>query len=278
MEIGAVTIPSATTMAPGPLAVALEERGFSSLQVPDHTHVPAAKGTVYRSNSPDGEAYRSIHDPFVWLTLAAAATTRLRIGTAILLVAQRDPIITAKQVASLDVLSDGRFTFGFGFGWNVPEMENHGVDPTHRRTITREKVNAIQGMWTGVEVGYDGEFVTISPSTLLPTPAQQPGPPVLLGAAAGPSNFRHLVDYCDGWLASWRLFDPGSVAMLHEAATAAGRDPATIQLRGHRVPPDPAVLDQLESLGFQEATLTLPSSGADVLLPLLDEYSALLSR
>ncbi len=278
MEIGAVTIPSAATMAPAALAVALEERGFSSLQVPDHTHVPAAKGTVYRSNSPDGEAYRSIHDPFIWLTLAAAATTRLRIGTAILLVAQRDPIITAKQVTSLDVFSEGRCTFGFGFGWNVSEMENHGVDPTRRRALAREKVQAIKLMWTGDEVGYDGELVKISPSTLLPTPVQQPGPPVLLGAAAGPSNFRHLIDYCDGWLASYRLFDPSSIATLHDAATAAGRDPSTIQLRGHRVPADPAALDLLEGLGFQEATLTLPSEGADVLLPLLDDYAKLLTR
>src|SRR5688572_4875036 len=182
------------------LARAVEERGFSSLYAPEHTHIPTSRATP----APTGDAelpeqYRRTLDPFVALTAAATATTRLRVGTGICLVAQRDPIVTAKEVASLDFLSGGRFSFGIGFGWNREEMADHGVTYADRRAIVRERVLAMRSLWEDDEAAFAGEHVRLAPSWAWPKPVQRPHPPILIGGAAGPKLFEHIVEYADGW-------------------------------------------------------------------------------
>src|SRR5680860_714763 len=164
-------------MAIDALALACEERGFFSLYVPEHTHIPASRSTAAPTGGAQlGDEYSRTLDPFVALTTAAAATTRLRVGTGIALVAQRDPIVTAKEVATLDWLSGGRFTFGIGFGWNREEMADHGVEYSQRRAIVREKVLAMRRLWEDDEASFTGEHVQLSPSWAWPKPGQRPRP------------------------------------------------------------------------------------------------------
>src|ERR671910_3184827 len=188
-------------MRPDELARAAEERGFVSLYVPEHTHIPVSQ----RTPTPTGDAvlpdyYKRAFDPFVALGMAAGATERLRVGTGICLVAQRDPIVTAKAVASLDHLSGGRFVFGSGFGWNEDEIEDHGVDMRRRRDVARENVLAMQRLWADDEAVFDGEFVQLPPSWSWPKPRQRPWPPVLIGGASGPKLFGHVAEYAAGWV------------------------------------------------------------------------------
>lgn len=201
MKYGVTMFPTDRSIGIVELAHAVEERGFHSLWVPEHTHIPTSRVTP----PPTGdevlpEWYLRCLDPFVALSAAAAATQHLRLGTGICLVAQRDPIVTAKAVASLDLISGGRFSFGIGFGWNVDEMEDHGVPYKERRAIAREHVLAMQQLWANDEASFAGEQVQFSTSWSWPKPVQRPWPPVLLGGAAGPKLFAHIAEYGDGWI------------------------------------------------------------------------------
>ena len=276
MRFGVTMFATDQVMRPDRLARAAEERGFWSLYVPEHTHIP----TSQRMPTPTGEAvlpdhYKRALDPFVGLSMAAATTERIRIGTGICLVAQRDPIITAKSVATLDRLSDGRFVFGIGFGWNADEIENHGVDMQSRRAVAREHVLAMQRLWTDDEASFDGEFVHLPPSWSWPKPVQQPWPPVLVGGAAGPTLFAHIAEYADGWIPIGGAGVRDALPDLHRAVEAAGRDPAGVRVVPFGTIPDPGKLEYYESIGIDEVVLRLPLGGADVVLPALDEYSAL---
>ncbi len=279
MELGVTMFTTDRAIAPVELARAAEARGFRSLYVPEHTHIPISRRTPPPTGEPVlAEEYRRTLDPFVTLAAAAAVTSRIRLGTGVCLIAQRDPIVTAKEVATLDCISGGRMVFGVGFGWNREEMESHGVDFPRRRALAREKMLAMQRLWQDGEASFSGELVRFEPSWSWPKPIQQPRPPVLLGGAAGPKLFAHIAEYGDGWMPIGGAGVAAALPRLHEAMHAAGRDPAGLKLVLLGTLPDPRKLEYYASIGVTEVALRLPSEAADEVLPVLDEYAKLVDR
>jgi probable F420-dependent oxidoreductase len=279
MEIGVLMFPTDLAIRPDELAREAEARGFESLWFPEHTHIPTSRKTPWPGGTDLPDEYRRTHDPFVALMAAAAVTTRLKLGTGISLVAQHDPIVLAKTVASLDYLSDGRFQFGIGYGWNLDEMEHHGVDPKRRRATVREKVLAMKALWTAEEAEFDGEFVSFSPSWSWPKPVQRPHPPVIIGAAGTARTFGHIAEFADGWMPIFGRDDIVSrIPDLHQAFEAAGRDPATAHVGVFGPPAQPEVLDRLAEAGVARAALGLPPKSRDDVLSRLDRHTELLSR
>ena len=261
------------------LAQAVEERGLDSLWVPEHTHIPTSRRTPY-PGSPDGvlpDEYRRCLDPFVALTAAAMAAPTLRVGTGILLVPQHDPIVAAKAVATIDVVTGGRFSLGIGFGWNEDEMNNHRVDYKTRREMGREKLLAMRALWTQEEASFDGTYVHLPPSWSWPKPVQPGGPPVLIGGAAGPKLFHHIAEYADGWIPIGGRGITEALPKLRAAFEEAGRDPGSVQVTPFGSIPDQGKLDYFESLGVNECVFQLPSAGADQVLPLLDKQAAIVA-
>jgi probable F420-dependent oxidoreductase len=261
------------------LARASEARGLASLYIPEHTHIPTSRDTP----PPTGEAelpaeYLRTLDPFVALTAAAAATTRLRVGTGICLVAQRDAIVTAKAVATLDFVSGGRFVFGIGFGWNREEMADHHVDYRSRRALVRENVLAMERLWADDEASFEGERVRVSRSWAWPKPVQRPRPPVLIGGTAGPTLFAHVAEYADGWIPIGGAGVKAALPELYRAAELAGRDPSELRVVPFGTIPDPAKLEYYASLGIDEVVLRVPSAPRDIVLPLLDQYAQLVDQ
>jgi probable F420-dependent oxidoreductase len=260
----------------GELARALEERGFASLYVPEHTHIPTNRRTPFPGGGELPKRYSHIRDPFVGLSFAAAATKKLLVGTGICLIPERDPIVTAKCVASLDQLSGGRFIFGIGGGWNVEEMENHGARYNTRFKMMRERILAMKALWTEEEASFHGEFVDFGPAWSWPKPAQRPHPPILLG---GESDYtlRRIVDYCDGWIPRpVGDFTPkGAIDRLRRMADSKGRDPKSLSISVFRAPPDKPVLAEYRAAGIDEALLEIPDLGRDEILQLLDRYAPL---
>lgn len=264
------------TMGPVELAREIEARGLHSLYVPEHTHIPASR----RTPPPTGDAelrdeYKRTLDPFVALAMAAAVTERIVVGTGICLVAQRDPIITAKEVATLDHLSGGRFALGIGFGWNADEIEDHGVAMKSRRDIAREHVLTMQALWRDDVASFDGEFVQLPPSWAWPKPVQPSGPPVLIGGAPGPRLFAHVAEYGDGWIPIGGAGVRAALPELRRECEQRGRDPQTLRIVPFGTIPDPDKLEYYESIGVTEVVLRLPSHGRDRVLPVLDEYGEL---
>jgi probable F420-dependent oxidoreductase len=279
LPVGVTIFTTDLSIGPAEVAREAEARGFESLFVPEHTHIPTSRRTPYPAGEPLPDEYRRLFDPFVALTAAAAATETITLGTGICLVAQHHPINAAKAAASVDVLSNGRFVFGVGFGWNHDEMENHGVDPKRRRAQCREHVLAIKALWQDDEAAFDGEFVQLPPSWSWPKPVQRPHPPILLGGAAGPTLFRHIVEYADGWVPMGAHGLRENIPKLRGLAEEAGRDPASIQVTvAVDAPPEPSRLERYAALGVGRVVLWLPSAPADVVLPILDRYAALLPR
>jgi len=263
-------------LRPDELARAAEERGFVSLYVPEHTHIPVSR----RTPPPSGDAvlpdyYKRAFDPFVAMAMAAAETQRLRVGTGICLVAQRDPIVTAKAVASLDHLSGGRFVFGVGFGWNADEIEDHGVEMGSRRDVAREHMLAMQRLWADDVAGFEGEHVQLPPSWSWPKPAQKPWPPVLIGGAAGPKLFAHVAEYADGWIPIGGAGVREALPQLHRAVEAAGRDPSTVRVVPFGTIPDQGKFEYYASIGIDEVVLRVPAGDRDAVVPVLDDYSKL---
>ena len=259
------------------LAQAVEARGFSSLHAPEHTHIPTGRDTPAPTGDEQlGDQYLRTLDPFVALTAAATATTRLRVGTGICLVAQRDPIVTAKAVASLDFLSGGRFSFGIGFGWNREEMADHAVAYADRRAIVRERILAMRSLWEDDEASFAGEHVQLSPSWAWPKPIQRPHPPILIGGAAGPKLFEHIVEYADGWIPIGGAGLSSALPELHRTAEATGRDPATLTVVPFGTIPNQGKLDHYASLGIDEVVLQLPHAPADQVLRVLDRHAEFL--
>ena len=203
MQIGVEIFPTDQTIGAVELAREVEARGFESLWFPEHSHIPTRRATPWggREGAPPlPEFYWRTFDPFVALGACAAVTTTLKLATGICLVAQRDPIHTAKEVASVDALSNGRFLFGVGYGWNKEEMAQHGTAYGERRAILRENILAMKELWANDEASFEGEYVTIEPSWSWPKPTQQPGPPIILGGDAGPKTAAHIAEFCDGWM------------------------------------------------------------------------------
>lgn len=276
MKIGVFYFPTDYGIDCGELGQALEERGFDSLFLPEHTHIPASRRSPFPGGGELPRRYAHTHDPFVALSFAAARTTRLRLGTGILLVPQRDPIVTAKSVASLDRMSGGRFLFGIGGGWNVEEMENHGAKYQTRFKQMREHVLAMKALWTKDEASYDGEFVKFDRVWSWPKPAQKPHPPVILGGETD-HTLRRVIEYCDGWFPRPRGgFDVvKGVAHLHQMAEKAGRDPATITTIVFGAANDAKALESYDKAGIQSALLAIPDESRDEILRYLDKIAPL---
>jgi probable F420-dependent oxidoreductase len=260
------------------LAREVEVRGFDSLWVPEHTHIPISRRTPPPTGGEElAEEYRRTLDPFVALTAAATVTERLRIGTGICVVAQHEPIVTAKAIATLDLLSNGRFDFGIGFGWNHDEMENHGIDVKRRRELAREHVLAMKALWADEVGSFDGDLVHIEPSWSYPKPVQQPGPPVLIGGAAGPKLFAHIAEYADGWIPIGGAGLGRDVPRLRQVVEEAGRDPESLRIVPFGSIPDRGKLEHFASIGVTEVIFRLPSAPADEALPVLDRWAELLA-
>ncbi len=238
MKIGAVMFFTTDSMQPAALGRALEERGFESLWVPEHTHIPSTRKTPYPAGGPLIRPYYDIMDPFLALNTAATVTTKLKIGTGIALLTQRDPIVTAKVVSSIDQLSNGRFLFGVGNGWNQDEIENHGTVFASRHKLARERIEAMKTIWTEEEPEYHGEFVNFDKMKQWPKPAQKPHPPRAM-------------------------------------ASEAGRDPATLPISIFRVPDKIDGLRFCQEIGIDRVTFTLPAEKEDKLLPIIDRWAEL---
>jgi probable F420-dependent oxidoreductase len=262
-------------MPPAELARAAEERGFYGLYFPEHTHIPISRRTPYPGGGELPEEYRRTLDPFVALAAAATASTRLRIGTGVCLVAQRDPIVTAKQVATLDLISGGRFVFGVGIGWNEEEAANHGVDFPRRRSQAREHVLAMQRLWADEVASYEGTYVQLPPSWSWPKPVQRPRPPILVGGVASAALFQHIAEYADGWLPIGGAGVAAQLPLLREAFARAGRDPAAAQVVSYAVQPDAGKLAHYREIGIAEVVFALPPAPREVVLPLIDRYASL---
>jgi len=277
MRFGVTMFSTDRTMPPVQLAPEVESRGLHSLYLPEHTHIPVSR----RTPPPTGEAelddaYRRTLDPFVALAMAGAVTSTLRLGTGVALIAQHDPIVLAKQVATLDHLTGGRAVLGVGFGWNHEEMEDHGIDPRRRRAMAREHVLAMQALWSKDVASFEGEFVHLSPSWAWPKPAGRV--PVLVGGGAGPRLFDHVTEYASGWVPIGGAGLSTSLPQLREAWSAAGRDPADLEVVPFGTVPDEAKLAHYADLGVTEVVLRLPGAGRDEVLPVLDRFAVLAGR
>lgn len=265
------------------LAREAEARGLQSLWLPEHTHIPVSRRTPPPTGEADlAEEYRRCLDPLVALAAAATATSTLRLGTGILLAAQREPIVTAKAVATLDHLSGGRAALGVGFGWNEDELAHHGVAMAERREVAREHVRTMQALWRDDEASFHGDHVHLDPSWSWPKPVQRgadgrPRVPVLHGGAAGPKLFAHIAEYGDGWIPIGGAGLAESIPRLREVVADAGRDPSTLEIIPFGSLPDPGKLDHFERIGVTECVFRIPSAPRDVVLPLLDTQAALVA-
>lgn len=276
MRVGAFYFPADYGINMAELARALEDRGFDSLFVPEHTHIPASRKTPFPGGGELPKRYSHTHDPFVALSFAAAATRKLKLGTGILLVPQHEPIVTAKAIASLDQLSGGRFIFGIGGGWNVEEMENHGATYQTRFKQMREHVLAMKELWTREEASYNGEFVKFDRVWSWPKPAQKPHPPIILGGETD-HTLRRVIEYCDGWFPRPRGgFDcVQGVARLRQMAEKAGRDPSTITTIVFGAANDAKALESYDQAGIESALLAIPDESRDEILRYLDKIAPL---
>ncbi|MFJ4810272.1 LLM class F420-dependent oxidoreductase [Streptomyces longwoodensis] len=278
MRIAVTIFLTDETITPVRLARELEQRGFAGLYLPEHTHIPVERTTPYPAGGDLPREYGRTLDPFVALGQAAAVTERLGLGTGITLVAQHDPIDLAKQIATLDHLSGGRFTLGLGFGWNVEEADDHGVRWRTRRELVRDRMALMRALWSEEPTAHQGEFAAVRASFAHPKPVQRPrgpvtGPRTLVGGAAGPKLFAHIAEYADGWLPIGGRGLTESVPRLRETWTDAGRDPATLQIVPYAVTPTPGKLTHYADLGIEEVVVQLPPEGEKQVLHKLDEYA-----
>jgi probable F420-dependent oxidoreductase len=278
MHLGVTMFVTDYTIRVDDLAREAEARGFESLFVTEHTNIPLSRRTPFPSGGELPQHYKHTLDPLVALTAAAAVTTRLRVGTGVLLVPQHDPIVCAKAIASLDLLSNGRFEFGIGAGWNADEMENHGTAYATRFKVMRERVLAMREIWTKEEASFHGQFVSFDPIWSWPKPVQKPHPPILLGGESEHS-FRRIVEFCDGWLPRGRIGIDAIIkgrADLDRMAEKAGRDPRTISATVYAAEPDAGALARYRAARIERGLFALPSKGRDETLALLDKLAPLL--
>src|SRR5437763_8370355 len=273
MDFGVGYFPTHDGMSPGALARMLEEHGQESLFFAEHTHIPANRESPWVAGRDLPPKYWHNYDLFVALTHAAAATSRLRVGSAICLVIERDPIITAKEVASVDHLSGGRLEFGIGAGWNREEMQNHGTDPRKRMRVLRERIEAMKAIWTQEEASYSGEFVSFERIWSHPKPVQWPHPPILVGGH-GPTIFDRVLGFGDGWLAQWR----GDDAVFERIAELQARAerPVFVDLIGMSAKPD--LIERAQRAGVRRALRWLPSGGHSTVEAALERWEGAIAE
>ena len=281
MHFGTAMFFTDYSMAPGELGQALEARGFESVWAPEHSHIPLTRTTPFPGIGDLPKKYYDCMDPFVTLTAAAVATKALKIGTGICLVAQRDPIQTAKLVASIDNISNGRFLFGVGNGWNQDEMEDHGTVYATRHKLARENIEAMKAIWTQSKAEYHGELVNFDPMMAWPKPMQKPHPPVIVGGAF-PYSARRAIRYGDGWIPqSTRAAYAELVELLPrftQMCAEAGRDPATIPITIWGAKNDLDLLKRYRDLGVERMVVSVESETADTILPILDHWAELIRK
>ena len=277
MDFGVCIFPTADAMHPAELAPVLEQRGFESFWVAEHTHIPADRQSPWPGGAELPQMYYETLDPFVALTAAATTTTTLKVGTGICLVVERDPITTAKEVASIDHVSDGRFLFGVGGGWNAEEMANHGTAFGTRWRLVRERIEAMKAIWADDPAEYHGEFVDFDPIWSKPKPVQTPHPPIHVGGAS-PWGPRRAARYGNGWMPI-----NGRGSMLDELDTLAAecdkneRDISEIELSLYMAPVDADAAKEHEEAGVRRFIFGLPPADADTLLPLLDRQAEVIA-
>lgn len=281
MRIATTIFLTDETVTPVRLARELEQRGFAGLYLPEHTHIPVSRRTPYPAGGDLPREYGRTLDPFVALGQAAAVTERIALGTGITLVAQHDPVDLAKQVATLDHLSGGRFTLGVGYGWNVEEAADHGVAWSTRRELARDRMALMRALWSAEPTAYDGEFRSVRASFAFPKPVRAPrgpvvGPRTLIGGGAGPKLFAAIAEHADGWLPIGGRGLTESVPKLRAAWEEAGRDPKDLQVVPYAVLPDAGKLAHYAELGIEEVVLQLPPAGEREVLRVLDGYAAYL--
>jgi probable F420-dependent oxidoreductase len=282
MRIGLSIFPTASTVSPLELARVAEECGFESLWFPEHSHIPTSRSTPWggrRDAEPLPSYYWETYDQMVTLGAVAAATSTLRIGTGVSLVAQHDHLWLAKQVATLDTLSGGRVLFGIGYGWNKEELRHHGVRYTERRAVLREKILAMKALWTEEEASFTGEHITLEPSWAWPKPVQQPHPPILMGGSAGPRTIADIVEFCDGWMPIvGRSELESGIEQLRRAAEDAGRDPEGIEIGAWGTKPRREVIEQFEAAGVSRMIISLRQGSRDEVLAKVDEHASLVAE
>jgi probable F420-dependent oxidoreductase len=281
MDFGAAIFFTDYSMGPAELGRALEERGFESLWAPEHSHIPLSRRSPFPQGGDLPKKYYDVMDPFVTLAAAAAATTRLRVGTGVCLVVQRDPIQTAKTVASLDQVSGGRFLFGIGAGWNAEEMADHGTDFKSRFKVMRERVEAMRAIWTKSKPEYNGEFVQFPPMMTWPKPVQKPHPPVIVGGAF-PYGARRAIAFGDGWMPHARRPEYGDVLKLlpdfRTLVTESGRDPASLPITVFGVSEDRDLIKRYRDAGVARLVFNLHPAKSDEVLPALDRCTGLMGQ
>jgi len=278
MKIGIAMFITDYSMTPAAIARAAEERGFDSFWAPEHSHIPISRRSPFPSGGELPKQYYDVMDPFVVLTAAAAATTTLLVGTGVCLVVQRDPIQTAKLVASIDQVSGGRFLFGVGDGWNADEMANHGTAFETRHKLARERIEAMKAIWTQSKAEYHGEFVDFDPMMTWPKPVQKPYPPIHVGGAH-PYGLRRALRYGDAWMPH------RSRPAYPDVAEKIPQARQYMQEQGREVPitiwggrPELAMLERDRALGVERVIVSLPSETADTILPVLDTWARLVPR
>jgi probable F420-dependent oxidoreductase len=281
MEFGASIFFTDYSIAPAELAMSLEERGFDSLWAAEHSHIPTSRRTPVPGGGELARRYYDVMDPFVTLTAAAGATRRLKVGTGVCLVIQRDTIQTAKLVASIDQVSGGRFLFGIGGGWNAEEMEDHGTVYATRFKKMREQVEAMKAIWTQEKPEYHGDIVDFPPMQTWPKPVQQPYPPIIVGGAF-PWAARRAIRYGDGWIplaGGARYGDPlDYLPRFHRMAEEAGRDPQSLAVTVGGAPEDPDLLKRYRDLGVARVNFPVPPARREEILPVLDRLADLKRR
>jgi probable F420-dependent oxidoreductase len=279
MKLGILMFATDYAIRPDELARACEERGFESVWFPEHTHIPASRRSPWPVGGELPRDYWHTYDLFGSLMAAAAATRTIKLGSGICLVIERDPLVLAKAVASVDQLSGGRLLFGIGGGWNAEEMAHHGTPFQRRWKVLRERIEAMKLIWTQEAAEYHGEFVNFDPLWSHPKPLQQPHPPILLGTLST-QGLQRVVRYCDGWIPG--LIPPNDLAVairtLHTLAEQAGRTSRDLPVSIFGVPGEETTLRQYQELGVERAVLAAPSEGREHVLPLLDRYAALLPK
>jgi len=274
MKFGVGLFVTEDTPPPGELGRLAEDYGFESLFLPEHTHIPASRETPYPAGGELPPEYWHTFDPFISLTAAAAATERLKVATGICLVIERDPITTAKEVATLDHVSGGRFLFGVGAGWNVEEMRNHGTDARTRFGLLRERIEGMKAIWSEDEASYSGKHVNFERIWAYPKPLQKPHPPILLGGN-GPRVIDRVVAFADEWMPNRVGGDEDMIERfngLADRAREAGRDPIPITVAG--LMRDPQRIERFEQAGVHRGFFWLPSVGRSELEPALEKYAS----
>ncbi len=278
MEYGVTIFPTNYSISPADLAVCAEERGFDSMWFAEHSHIPVSRRSPWPGGADLPKMYYDTFDPFVALASAASVTTRIKLATGICLVVQRDPIHTAKEVASLDQLSKGRVLFGVGAGWNAEEMEDHGTDFKRRFKLMRERIEAMQAIWTQDEAEYHGEFVNFDPTFAWPKPFQKPHPPIHVGGGY-PGAAKRAIRYGNGWMPIFGRDDiTQHLPEFRKMAEESGRDPASLEVSIFGCTPNPEPLEKFRDAGVTRCVFGLPPADREKVLPLLDQYAELKSQ